>query len=58
MAFPARDADRLGVKSGELMSGLAAALDDYLRYHDMLERLRKQVTSAAIYPAVVAGSAA
>lgn len=44
-----------GVKSGEMTSGLASALEDYLKYHDMLARLRKQVTSAAIYPALVVG---
>lgn len=44
-----------GVKSGEMTSGLAGALEDYLKYHDMLARLRKQVTSAAIYPALVVG---
>jgi len=42
-----------GVKASERTSSLTEALDDYLRYHEMLERLRKQVVSAAIYPAVV-----
>ena len=42
-----------GVKASERTSSLVEALDDYLRYHDMLEQLRKQVVSAAIYPAVV-----
>jgi general secretion pathway protein F len=42
-----------GVKASERTSSLIEALDDYLRYHEMLERLRKQVVSAAIYPAVV-----
>lgn len=42
-----------GVKASERTSSLTEALDDYLRYHEMLEGLRKQVTSAAIYPAVV-----
>lgn len=42
-----------GVKAGERTSSLVEALDDFLRYHDMLERLRRQVASAAIYPAVV-----
>lgn len=42
-----------GVKASERTSSLVEALDDYLRYHEMLERLRKQVVSAAIYPAVV-----
>jgi general secretion pathway protein F len=42
-----------GVKASERTSSLVEALDDYLRYDEMLERLRKQVVSAAIYPAVV-----
>ncbi|HET9645390.1 MAG TPA: type II secretion system F family protein, partial [Burkholderiaceae bacterium] len=42
-----------GVKASERTSALVDALDDYLRYHEMLDRLRKQIVSAAIYPAVV-----
>ena len=42
-----------GVTAGERTSGLVEALDEYLRYDDMLQKLRKQVVSAAIYPAVV-----
>lgn len=42
-----------GVKASERSSALLEALDEYLRYDEMLERLRKQVISAAIYPAVV-----
>ena len=42
-----------GVTASERTSGLVEALDEYLRYDDMLQRLRKQVVSAAIYPAVV-----
>jgi len=42
-----------GVRASERTSSLIDALDEYLRYHDMLDRLRKQVVSAAIYPAVV-----
>ena len=41
------------VKASERTSTLTAALEDYLRYHEMLERLRRQVLSAAIYPGVV-----
>lgn len=41
------------VKAGERTSSLAQALEDYQRYDDMLQNLRKQVVSAAIYPAVV-----
>lgn len=44
-----------GVRASERTSSLTEALDDYLRYHEMLDRLRKQVVSAAIYPAVVVG---
>ena len=43
------------VKASERTSSLANALEDYLRYDDMLQTLRKQVVSAAIYPAVVVG---
>ena len=42
-----------GVKASERSSALVEALDEYIQYHEMLERLRKQVVSAAIYPAVV-----
>ncbi len=42
-----------GVKASERSSALVDALDEYIRYDEMLERLRKQVVSAAIYPAVV-----
>ncbi len=42
-----------GVTASERTSGLVEALDEYLRYDEMLQRLRKQVVSAAIYPAVV-----
>lgn len=44
-----------GVRASERTSNLIEALDDYLRYHDIMESLRKQVVSAAIYPAVVLG---
>jgi general secretion pathway protein F len=44
-----------GVMSSERTSTLADALDDYLRYEELLERLRRQAVSAAIYPAVVVG---
>jgi general secretion pathway protein F len=42
-----------GVRASERTSSLVAALDDYLRYDDMLTRLRKQAVSAAIYPSLV-----
>lgn len=44
-----------GVKAGERTSSLVEALDDYLRYHEMLEQLRKKAVSAAIYPGLVLG---
>lgn len=43
------------VKASERTSTLVSALDDYLRYDELLERLRKQAVSAAIYPSVVVG---
>jgi general secretion pathway protein F len=42
-----------GVRASERSSALVEALDEYIQYHEMLERLRKQVVSAAVYPAVV-----
>ncbi len=41
------------VTASERTSTLTAALEDFLRYDEMLQRLRRQVVSAAIYPAVV-----
>jgi general secretion pathway protein F len=41
------------VKASERTSALVQALDDYLKHHELLDRLRKQVVSAAIYPALV-----
>ena len=41
------------VTASERTSTLGSALEDYLRYDEMLERLRRQVLSAAIYPALV-----
>jgi len=43
------------VRASERTSSLAEALSDYLRYHEMVETLRKKVISAAIYPALVLG---
>lgn len=42
-----------GVTASERTSTLAAALDDYLAYEELLARLQRQVVSAAVYPAVV-----
>lgn len=42
-----------GVKASERSSALLSALDDYIQYDDAQQRLRKQIASAAIYPAVV-----
>lgn len=41
------------VRSVEHTSNLLEALDDYLRYHDMIAQLRSKVVSAAIYPVIV-----
>ncbi len=41
------------VMASERTSTLPSALDDYLRYDSMLRKLRQQLVSAAIYPAVV-----
>ena len=43
------------VRASERSSSLAEALSDYLRYHEMVEALRKKVVSAAIYPSLVLG---
>lgn len=42
-----------GVTASERTSTLADALADFLRYDDMLQRLRRQVVSAALYPMMV-----
>ena len=41
------------VMASERTSTLPSALEDYLRYDGMLRKLRQQLVSAAIYPAVV-----
>lgn len=41
------------VKASERTSTLVAALDDFLRYHELLDNLRRKVVSAAIYPTLV-----
>lgn len=41
------------VKASERTSTLPTALDDYLKHDEMMVSLRKQVVSAALYPAVV-----
>jgi general secretion pathway protein F len=41
------------VKASERTSTLVSALDDYLKHDEMMVVLRKQVVSAALYPAVV-----
>lgn len=43
------------VRASERSSSLAEALAEYLRYHDMVEALRKKAVSAAIYPSLVLG---
>ncbi|HEX7686571.1 MAG TPA: type II secretion system F family protein, partial [Burkholderiaceae bacterium] len=42
-----------GVTASERTSTLPAALEDFLRYDSLLRKLRQQLVSAAIYPAVV-----
>jgi general secretion pathway protein F len=42
-----------GVKAGEKTSGLALALEDFVRYDDMLQALRRKAVSASLYPALV-----
>jgi general secretion pathway protein F len=44
-----------GVRAGERTSTLVESLDDYLRYEELLDKLKRQAVSAAIYPALVAG---
>lgn len=44
-----------GVTASERTSTLAEALRDYLRYDDLLQKLRRQAVSAMLYPAVVIG---
>lgn len=41
------------VKAGERTSKLVEALDDYLRFDELVQQLRRKVVSAAIYPALV-----
>lgn len=44
-----------GVTASERTSTLADALADFLRYDELVQRLRRQVVSAALYPALVVG---
>lgn len=41
------------VRAGERTSSLAESLNDYLRFHTLVENLRKRVISASIYPLIV-----
>ncbi|TXT40784.1 MAG: Type II secretory pathway component PulF [Comamonadaceae bacterium] len=41
------------VRAGERTSNLIDAMDDYLRFDNLVTQLRKKVISAAIYPALV-----
>jgi general secretion pathway protein F len=43
------------VRAAERTSALAGALEDYLRYHEVLDQMRRRVISAAMYPMLVAG---
>jgi general secretion pathway protein F len=42
-----------GVTASERSSTLVEALSDYLKYDELLQRLRRQAVSAALYPAMV-----
>ena len=42
-----------GIRASEKTSSLGEALDEYLRYDESLRALKRQATSAAIYPSVV-----
>jgi general secretion pathway protein F len=42
-----------GITASERTSTLQEALDDYLRHQAMLDRLKRQAVSSAVYPAVV-----
>jgi general secretion pathway protein F len=42
-----------GVTASERTSTLPDALEDYLRYQELLDRLKRQAVGSAIYPAVV-----
>jgi general secretion pathway protein F len=41
------------IKSVEKTSNLLEALDDYLKYHQLMTQLRSKIVSAAIYPGIV-----
>ena len=41
------------VQASERTGALPEALDDFLRYHEMIDGLRRKLISAAIYPALV-----
>lgn len=41
------------VRAGERTSDLAQALDDYLRFDQLVQQLRRKVVSASIYPSLV-----
>lgn len=42
-----------GIRASERTSTLVSTLDDYLRYEQLLQDLKRKAVSAAIYPAVV-----
>lgn len=42
-----------GIKAGERTSNLTEALDEYLRFHALLDGLKKKIVSSAVYPAMV-----
>jgi general secretion pathway protein F len=46
---------RASVQAAERTRGLSEALEEYLKYHEVLARLRRRVISASVYPAMVCG---
>lgn len=46
---------RASVQAAERTRSLGDALQDYLAYHEVIERLRRRVISASVYPAMVCG---
>lgn len=42
-----------GVVASERTGSLPDALQEFLRYHEMIDQLRRKLTSAALYPALV-----
>lgn len=43
------------IRAGERTSNLVNALDDYLRFDDLVSHLKSKIINSAIYPSIVAG---